>query len=775
MLARRAASRRRAYSYLSPPEFQDLVGDLLGALDGGRYSRHSAGRDGGVDLRRTVNGRLEVVQAKHYLGFDYPHLLAELKKERPKVERIAPALYSVATSLPLTKQNKDEIARLFAPFLSSSDRVFGLEDLDQLLDANASIELRHAKLWLSSSAVLDGLIHAGSYAKSETLRREIYEALPKYVQCDSFLEAHEKLHTGHVCVIAGPPGVGKTMLARMLLADSIGRGYQPVYVSSDIDEAWEMWRPESAQVFYYDDFLGQANLVEHGLRKNEDAEIVRFLDQVSKSKGKLAVLTTREYILEQAQQLYYRLTAVEEARFKLILAMEEYSRLDKAKILFNHMYFSNVSGQARRELVSERSYLRIVDHENYTPRLVEQFTLSEEGRGAEGGFVSRALDLLDHPDQLWRSAFSQLTGEQQAVLLVLLTMPVYADLEDLHVAWQAFTQQTQGHAPRESFKSLIKILVPTFFEIVAYRHVGRAVHIHKPAVSDLLVAYLRDVPELVPRLLLAARFFEQVQKLVGYSRWGTVYLPRGGRRRLAPVETLPAPPSTGVSEKVRELFAGPTAARQVLQLGNGKVDISQMRAVPELRTRFVAELCSQAEFEELRPFFRSCVGELLNRWAQPAGDPTLGLPILRVLQEADWVGDDEFRMFLTNTRDALMDAYELDAFDALLELRREWPDAFTAPEWDDARQRFFEYADDRLSGPVISGIDEIESTANEYGVNLDRQLEEARQSEPEPDDPDDRATYRYTEAQRDEQMSRAEEEAAMANLFAELYRNTDRN
>lgn len=732
----RAHTARRAYSYLSPPEFEALVGDLLGALDEGRYSRHGLSRDQGVDLSRHVDGRLEVVQVKHYIGSDFDKLHADLSKERPKVERVAPARYSVATSLPLSKKQHDLIAQLFEPFLPSSDRVFGMEDLDQLLDTYPQVETAHFKLWLSSSAVLDALLHAGTYARSLALRREIEDALPAFVQCGSYREAREILSQHRVCLIAGGPGVGKSTLARMLLADAVGRGYQLVHVASDISEAWEMYRADQNQVFYYDDFLGQVSLVERGLRKNEDSEILRFIDEVARSKSKLAVLTTRESILRQARVLHDQLSSVEDARYKYVLKMEDYTRLDRAKILYNHVYFSRVSREARNELVSSQSYMKIIDHKSYTPRLIQMLTQDEELHAGSAGFVRRALDLLDHPDRLWRSAFGQLSVEQQALLEVLVTLPRYVDVSDLSTAWDAFVRESLGRPPREPLRSALRVLEPTFVEIVEFESGQRAAHLHKPAVLDFLLGWLNETPEVVPRLLRAAVFLDQVEKVWSYSRSVGPSSDVAKRRALERVRTAFYGDKDLVMAKALELRDRPLATREQVQAWSGRRRLEPTRITHELRARFLVDLAREDEFADLRMPLRSALEALVARWELPSGDPTFGIVILERLDDERWFTDEEFAVLRRRVRNALLDADTLEAYDALAQLRERWPESFDNLYWEDAATRFREYAERRLEEePVLgSGIDEIEATAAVYGVDLGTALEDARQREPDPDD-----------------------------------------
>jgi hypothetical protein len=65
-------------------------------------------------------------------------------------------------------------------------------------------------------------------------------------------------------------------------------------------EAWDLFLPRRRQLFFYDDFLGRISLAPG---QEDDEVLMRFMRRVARSKTKRMVLTTREYVLRQAQQL----------------------------------------------------------------------------------------------------------------------------------------------------------------------------------------------------------------------------------------------------------------------------------------------------------------------------------------------------------------------------------------------------------------------------------------------------------------------------------------
>jgi hypothetical protein len=379
---------RRNFSNLSSYDFEVLVRDLLSEDLQLRLESFAPGRDSGIDLRvlgpaktttairvsSAAMGQLPtlalVVQCKHYEGSGYSKLKQALKSEKTAVSRLKPERYILATSVSMTPQRKDELHKLLSPWLLSPADVLGREDLEERLSRYPGIEKRNYKLWLTSSAVLERVLNNEILSRTEGYLEDLQRKARVFVQNDSYPAAQKILEEHHVCVISGAPGVGKTTLAEMLLIDYVSQGFEPVIVSHDIGEADALYHIEGPQVFLYDDFLGRTSSLEK-LGKNEDDRLLRLIGRANRSSEKRLLLTTREYILQQASRTYERLNRPELISRKYLLDMESYTRLHRAAILYNHLYFASISSEAKHAILAGRAYLPLIDHPNYSPRLIE--------------------------------------------------------------------------------------------------------------------------------------------------------------------------------------------------------------------------------------------------------------------------------------------------------------------------------------------------------------------------------------------------------------------
>jgi hypothetical protein len=511
---------------LSPIDFEGLVRDLLQEELALTLESFKTGKDLGIDFRFARDkDKTLVVQCKHYVESGFEILYRVLvSKELKKITALKPCRYIVATSVPLSPAQKDAITNALSPYVRDSSDVFGKEDINNLLGKFPHIERQTIKLWLSSLPILKEVLHAGVYNMSREELSRIKEHALLYVQNKSFDEAAHILEQHNFCVIAGIPGIGKTILAEMLVLNYSRAGYEVVKVSEDMAEAWKLVQPQERRVFYYDDFLGQTSFSEK-LNKNEDQRIIDFIHTVRKSAGVKLILTTREYILQQTYQQYEKLDREGFGAEKCVIDLAKYTRMNRAKILFNHVYFSALPARYRHCLLQDKRYLTIIDHPNFSPRIVQ--LLTDHARLREvppSDYMTLFIDSMDNPLTIWQHAFANhLSQAARNLLLLLVSMPYEAFLDDVESAYQAYNLAYSKHfgsaMEPPDFQSALKELDGDF---LAYEREGTniLVRYQNPSVRDFVKQYLTRARTEMDLLIEAIVFFEQLNLLWSWKDEG---------------------------------------------------------------------------------------------------------------------------------------------------------------------------------------------------------------------------------------------------------------
>jgi len=396
---------------LSPLDFELLSRDLIQRELNITFESFKEGRDQGIDFKFStfISTNSIVLQCKNYKN-DYAYFLRELKKELEKVKKLNPQRYMITTSVNLSNANKEDIKEYFDPYILKTSDIYGGNDLNNLLSKpeNSDIEKQHSKLWLASTNILERVLHSKIYCQSEMLLEEIEEKTPFFVYSQSYDEALNILNQERCCIISGNPGVGKTTLAYMLLLNFIKDEENfEIHEIKSFDEANKVWNRDKKQVFYFDDFLGQ-NFRTIKLNKNEDANITRLMKRISRYENKYIIFTTREYILNQAKQDYEKLSGEDFEFTKMIIDVNRYSNKIKAEILYNHVHFSSLPNEYIYELLDEYTFLDIINHKNYNPRIIEHLTdikLLRQSDIKSYEYSEYFLENLDNPIKIWSDIF----------------------------------------------------------------------------------------------------------------------------------------------------------------------------------------------------------------------------------------------------------------------------------------------------------------------------------------------------------------------------------
>jgi len=488
------------FSQMNDKELEVLSADLLSAHLGNRFERFKEGKDKGVDGRFFSSPGKEVIfQCKHYLKSGVTQLLRSLKNvELPKIRKLAPDRYILVTSCRLSRFNKESIALTLSPYVDESD-IFGAEDLNDLLRENPKIERAHTKLWMSSTALLKQFINNAVLGRAEDLLTQAAAKRKFYVETKNFNEAKKRLEISHIIILSGEPGIGKTTLAENLCLLYSTHGFETIDIIN-ISDAEQVFEEGAKQLFLFDDFLGGNYL--DAISGREDAHIVKFMRRIISDDSKRFILTTRTNILNLGIAISDHLHNSNLRRDEYLLKIDDLSRFEKAKIFYNHLWHSDLEEDFIDQIYEENNYIQIIDHQNYSPRLIEFITDSSRlGFPAEASeYVDYIKRNFDHPALIWRNSLMVQSNEYVRTIVKLVVFNGgrirESDLEKAYATYcSKFISKYVNHGDIE-FESITKKASESFIIRSIDRGRNAGYTLFNPSIADFILSeYRRNLEE----------------------------------------------------------------------------------------------------------------------------------------------------------------------------------------------------------------------------------------------------------------------------------------
>lgn len=489
------------FRQLNDKEFEILCADLLGEVQGRRFERFKAGKDAGVDGRYfTDQGKEVVLQCKHWSNTPLAQLIRTLSNiEKPKLDKLKPQRYLLTISNPLSRADKKAIHRVLAPYVISESDIYGKEDLNDLLRDKVHIEQRHYKLWLHSSSVLGHIFNNAILGRSAFSLEEIIRSSSRYVVTANHQAALKLLEQLGVVIITGEPGVGKTTLADHLCLHYVTQGFTYLKVADEIREAESTFDPETRQIIYFDDFLGRNYL--EALKGHEGNHITQFIRRIAANKNKRFVLTSRSTILNQGKFLIDNFEHGNVQKNEYELRIQSLTDLDKAQILYNHIWHSDLGNEYIEQLYFDRRYRAIIAHKNFNPRLISYITDATRLETCPADkYWSYIVGSLKNPSQVWENPFNAQQDDFSRVIILLVVLNGSALGEKvLAEAYHRFLTLPENHHlhGRREFQSNIRLLTGSFLIRTVSSQGPSMIDLFNPSIGDYVLArYAGDVVTL---------------------------------------------------------------------------------------------------------------------------------------------------------------------------------------------------------------------------------------------------------------------------------------
>lgn len=508
-------------------EFEVICKDILKVYTGKEFRTYTKGRDGGIDIKAVINENI-IGQAKHYTS-PVSALVSSLRSELVKVKRLNPDKYYLFTSKCLSSSKIDEIYSIFEDYMPSKDFIFDGTRINDLLDKEdyKDVVRKHIKLWMISSNVMDIVMNHDVYIDSEYIFDDIEKESQLYVETVNYQKALKVLENEQVVLLEGNPGVGKTILSKILILFYVSKGYKIKYSTSDsissLKRAISMDKT-AKEIILLDDFLGQHYL---NIKEDRANEVKALVSYIKKNPSKRLILNSRITILREATRKYRILRGFLDDDHEMIqmISVDEMSDIDKARILYNHLYFMNIPEEYFDQLIIDGRYMNIIRHKNYNPRIIEFITSRKVIREVNvEDYYDYVVQKLDKPSEIWYEEFyDRITKVDRIFMLTLYSLTnVTIDEAILKNAFYArINKEKSADLTMDQYSQCMNRLTDSMITVYIDEKSGkRLIGVVNPSVNDFIKSALETNKQTVDEMIRYAYYYEQIRRMNKLFREG---------------------------------------------------------------------------------------------------------------------------------------------------------------------------------------------------------------------------------------------------------------
>lgn len=509
------------YGDLNDIEFEYLCQDIIEKKLNIKLYRFAQGKDGGIDLTNSVISKEIIVQVKHYFMSTPAQLLASLKKEQKKLVELNPKKYYVCCSKNLSPQKKKEIYDIFSIYMESDDNIITLNEIEDFLICpnNSDILDKNFKLWLHSSDVLSKINNRAMFIDCEVLLYDIKETVKLYVQTSAYNECLHCLKKNRIILILGMPGIGKTITSKMLALKFSEKGYTIRYVTSNSIEAVKKAlssNPEKKELVLLDDCLGQYYF---SLKENQESEMVSLIKYISIKQNKMIIMNSRVTIYNESKNRSLELSKlIEDKGVKIhTIDMDDLSELEKAKILYNHLYFNTISTEYYNEIKKNKNYSKIISHKNYNPRIIEFIARKAKTKDIPyNKYIEYIINSLENPYDIWNDEYSHKLSDIDRIYINTLFSLTDTDIES-DILEKCFNHRISNINKIDTtinrYDALTSRLNNSFIKIIDKNGIKR-IGVMNPSVNDFLNYIIRNNSIEVENIINYITNINQVKKML---------------------------------------------------------------------------------------------------------------------------------------------------------------------------------------------------------------------------------------------------------------------
>jgi ATPase family associated with various cellular activities (AAA). len=503
---------------LSPLRFEQISRDLLRSQYG-IFENFAEGKDMGADFRYSESKNyILIVQCKRYKS--YNNLVYVLKKETNKIKKKNFSTYLLVTSLDLTAANKDKIVEVFENKIYPKN-IVTKGDLNYLLGLpiNHHIEFKYPELWMKSINVHQKIFHLGILNHSSFIGDELLFSLLNFVPIKQYDQVINHLEYNNIVIISGNPGIGKTTLSHAVISHYIYfKKYQLIDLSyRKIQEAESLLYNDESSIFFIDDFLGHIKLD----KNNDYAQLLLFLiKKIENSSNKKLIITSREYILRQANRDLFPINEISTTISKYIIELNTFTRRIRTEILYNYIKTSKIPIHYINNLLNS-DYKKIIDHKNYNPRIIEKLTNEKVLRNLQiedNSFYSYFIENLNNPLRVWQDVYDNLPNKlYKLTIIIRFLIKGNLPVENLEKAINSIIENSKEYQSfsYDDFEYIMRDLEGTLFSFKdgvdeLKEEEYTLIEFQNPSIIDFIDSFIWKKNYWLNLIIKNAIYFEQL-------------------------------------------------------------------------------------------------------------------------------------------------------------------------------------------------------------------------------------------------------------------------